>query len=224
MRGISRILGFILVFLLLTPNQLMAQEEEDTYFNYRLLGLKYGWSISSVALQPSSSEMRSDYGYSAGLVYVFSDSKNLGLQLELQFSSRQWIEYFNVYQAKTELQYIELPLMTNINMGSGRLKYIINLGTYIAVNIGTNKSTNIPQGNAEYQGFMDRSESSSDFGLLLGGGLRYLSKLGVFQLDARYALGYQKLYNENVTSFSSSNMSVISLNVAYLINIKKNDK
>lgn len=223
MKGVSRYIG-IIAFLLLTLNQLMAQEEENSYFNYRLLGMKYGWSISSVSLQPKSSETISDYGYSAGLVYVFCDKKNLGLQLELQYSSRQWIEYFDLFQAKTELQYIELPLMTNINLGSGRLKYIINLGTYFAAKIGSNKSTNLPQNTTEYTSFTSRNENGSDFGLLIGGGLRYFSNWGVFQFDARYAYGYQKLYNEEATGFQYSNMSVLSLNFAYLINIKKNDK
>jgi len=221
MRGISR---YIALFMLLFFATNLNAQELDAYQNYRLLGVKYAWSINNISLQPSSADILSDYGYSAGLAYVFSNKKNVGLQLELQFSSRQWIEYHSVYQAKTELQYIELPLMTNIHLGTGRLRYLINLGTYFSFKIDQKKYTNLPQDTDQYESFINRTESGSDFGLLIGGGLRYISSMGVFQFDARYAYGYQKLYNEEATGFRYSNMSVISLNLAYMFNLKKNAK
>lgn len=212
-----------LFLLLITVNQLKAQKEYS-YYNYRLLGIKGGWNASSIGLQPAISDLTSDYSYSSGLVYVFSDKKNVGIQIELLFNSRRWIEYFDEYQAKTELQYLELPLMTNINLGNGRFKYLINLGTYFAVKLDKNQFTNLPENNEYYYGFVDRAERGADFGLLIGGALRYFSEVGVFQLDARFAYGYQKIYNEEATGFRFSNMSVIHLGVAYMIHLKKDYK
>ena len=213
----------LLILLCLSFNQLEAQNDYS-FYNYRLLGLKAGWNASSIGLQPAISDLSSDYSYSGGLVYVFSDKKNVGIQIELLFNSRKWIEYFDIYQAKTELQYLELPLMTNINLGNGRFKYLINLGTYFAVKLDQNQYTNLPENNMYYQGFIDRTERGSDFGLLIGGALRYFSNVGVFQIDARFAYGYQKIYNEDATGFRFSNMSVIHVGVAYMIHLKKDYK
>lgn len=223
MRGLSKYIGLILILLLMFAHLLKAQEDNSN-FDYQLFGLKAGWNMSSISLQPAISDMMSDYGYQAGLVYVFSNKKNVGIQLELNYSSRRWIEYFTEYQAKTELQYIEIPLITNINLGKARLKYLINLGTYFAVNVDKKQTTNLPQNTSNYESFVNRNENGSDFGLIIGGGVRYFTKLGVFQLDARYMYGYQKLYNEEATGFQYSNMSTLSLGMIYMINLKKNAK
>lgn len=221
MRGKNKILSLTMILLFFSIHLLKAQEK-DPNTNYQLLGVKAGWNMTSISLQPAVSDMMSDYGYQAGLVYVFSNKKNVGIQVELNYSSRRWIEYFTVYQAKTELQYIEIPLITNINLGKGRFKYLINLGTYFAVNLDKKQTTNLPQYTSDYENFVNRNENGSDFGLIIGGGLRYFTNLGVFQLDARYHYGYQKLYNEEATGFQNSNMSTLSLAIIYMINLKKN--
>jgi len=98
---------------------------------------------------------------------------------------------------------------------------VINLGAYFALNINKNLSTDMPMNHEAYEALLARKESNGDFGLLLGGALKYLSKVGIFQLDARFTYGYQKIYKEEDTDFRYSNMSVISVGLIYMLNLRK---
>lgn len=222
MRRINRYITLlVLVFLAFG----VQAQKEHKYFEYQAFGVKVGGNYSTIALQPAVADLSGEMSYNVGLVYVFSNKKNVGLQLELLYSSRKWGETFDdSLKVTTELKYIEFPLMTNINLGSGRMKYIINLGTYISANIDKSVKSELPWNHPEKEALDARRERGSDFGLILGGGLRYISPVGIFQLDARFTYGYQKVYNEDATGFRYSNMSVMSVGLIYMINLKKDDK
>ena len=222
MRGINRYIALLgLVFFALS----VQAQKEYKYFEYQSFGVKVGGNYSTIDLQPAVADLSGEMSYNAGLVYVFSNKKNVGIQLELLYSSRKWNETFDdTLKVTTELKYIEFPLMTNINLGTGRVKYVINLGTYISVNIDKSLKSELPWNHSEKEAVFARSERGSDFGLILGGGLRFISTVGIFQLDARFTYGYQKIYNEDATGFRYSNMSVMSVGLIYMINLKKNDK
>lgn len=82
----------------------------------------------------------------------------------------------------------------------------------------------MPTDNEAYEALTSREERNSDFGLLIGGALRYFSSVGVFQLDARFAYGYQKMYSEDATGFRFSNMPTANVGIIYMINLKKDVK
>jgi len=188
-------------------------------------GLKVGGNYSSIALQPNVSSLSGDFSYSMGISYAFSNKKNVGIQLDLLYNSRKWIETFNdSLDVKTDLSYIQLPIITNISIGNGRVKYLINLGTYFAYNIDKNLNSDLPIEHPYYESVMDRREKKGDFGLIIGAGLRYFSNIGIFQLDGRFEYGYQNIYDEDDSGFRYSNMSVIQVGLYYyFINLKKSD-
>lgn len=221
----KRISKYICVFGLLILAYSVQAQKEYRFLDYQGLGLKVGGNYSSIGIQPAVADLSGEMSYNAGLVYTFSNKKYVGIQLELLYSSRKWSETFDdSLKATTELQYIELPIITNINLGTGRMKYMINLGTYISAKVGKSLSSELPEDHAQYEDLHARSERGSDFGLIIGGGLRYISNVGIFQLDARFAYGYQKIYNEDATGFRFSNMSVASVGLIYMINLNKDDK
>jgi hypothetical protein len=211
---------YIVVLVLLIPLFSWAQSNYK-YDHIQAFGLKVGANYFFADLQARQWDISPEMSYTAGLVYSFANKKYVGLQLELLYSSRKWKESFNGFSVNTDLQYLEIPLMTNISLGNGRMKYIINLGTYFAVNIGKNQSSDFPWEDEFYQSVKSREERKGDFGLLLGGALRYISKVGIFQLDARFVYGYQKLYNEDATDFKASNMMGGQLGIIYMMNFDK---
>ncbi len=222
MRGINRYISLIGLLLIVF---VAHAQKENKYIEYQGFGVKVGGNYSSIALQPAVADLSGEMSYNAGLVYVFSNKKNVGIQLELLYSSRKWNETFDdTLKTTTELTYLEFPLMTNINLGNGRVKYIINLGTYISARIDKNLKSELPLDHPENEALYARRERGADFGLILGGGLRYISNVGIFQLDARFAYGYQKVYNEDATGFRFSNMWVMSVGLIYMINLNKDDK
>lgn len=198
-------------------------QNEFRFLKNSSFGVKVGGSYTSIALQPKVSALSGDFSYSLGLSYMFSNKKNVGIQLDLLYNSRKWLEiYDDSLNVKTDLSYIQLPLITNISIGNGSVKYLINLGTYFAYNIDKKLNSDLPLEHQYYESVMDRREKKGDFGLIIGAGLRYFTGIGTFQLDGRFEYGYQNLYNEDESGFRYSNMSVIQVGLYYyFINLKK---
>lgn len=221
MRKLNNI-GWILMMILFSLSAFTQEQETFRFSKNSLLGVRLGGTITSVSLRPAVSNLSSNFSYSGGLSYVYGNKKNVGIQIELLYTSRKWIETFdNTFDVSTELSYIQLPLMTNISLGNGRLKYLINLGTYLAYNINKTQKSELTADHEYYESLMDRAERSGDFGLIIGVGFRYFSNAGTFQLDARFEYGYQNLYNEDRSGFRYSNMSVIQLGLYYFVDLKK---
>jgi len=215
--------GILLIMILFSLN--VKGQKEYRFMKNSMFGFKVGGNYSSIALQPNVSALSGDLSYSMGISYAFSNKKNVGIQLDLLYNSRKWLETFSdSLDIKTELAYIQLPFMTNISIGNGRMKYLINLGTYFAYNIDKRIQSDLPQNNLYYESVKQRREKKGDFGLIIGAGLRYFTGIGTFQLDARFEYGYQNLYDEEDSGFRYSNMSVIQVGLYYyFINLKKSD-
>ena len=207
---------FIWVIFLLMFFSAQAQKEYK-YYEYSGFGIKVGANYSSISFQPAYTQVSGGMDWEAGLVYVFSDKKNVGIQVEALYFNRQWKETFESYSATTRLSYIQVPILTNINFGQGRMKYIIHLGAFYAIKIGVEKQINFPEDHQIYNDIKARQERSSDYGLLVGGGLRFISEVGIFQLDIRYAHSYQKLYNEKASGFEFSNLSGVQVGLIYIL-------
>jgi len=213
----------ILVFMVIAIKGFSQEKNEYNHFEYSSFGAKFGMIYSAIDIQPTISETSHEPSFSGGIVYIFSQKKYVGLQVEVLYSQYRWKDTFNDGTVNNSFNYLELPLMTNIIFGKGRFKYILNLGTYYAMLLGKDLKVNIPESNAYYQSVMEREERTSNYGLLLGGALRYISKVGIFQLDARFNYGFQKIYNTEATSFQYSNIMGVNVSLIYSLNLKKND-
>ena len=213
----------ILVFIVMTIKGFSQEKNEYKHFEYSSIGAKFGMIYSAIDLQPAISETSPEPSFSGGIVYIFSQKKYVGLQVEVLYSQYRWKDTFNDGTVTNSFNYLELPLMTNIILGKGRFKYILNVGTYYAMLLGKDMKVNIPESNVYYPSVMERKERTSNYGLLLGGALRYISEVGIFQLDARFNYGFQKIYNTEATSFQYSNIMGANVSLIYSLNLKKND-
>lgn len=214
-------IGALISVILFSLN--VKGQKEYRFLKNSTLGVKVGGNYSSISLQPKVSALGGDFSYSVGLSYIFSNKKNVGIQLDLLYNSRKWIEiYDDSLNVTTDLSYIQFPLITNISIGNGRIKYLINLGTYFAYNMDKKVRSDLPADHQYYESIMDRREKKGDFGLIIGAGLRYFTGIGTFQLDGRFEYGYQNLYDEDESGFRYSNMSVIQVGLYYyFINLNK---
>ena len=213
----------ILLFLVMSLQGFSQEKKEFKHFEYSSIGAKMGMTYAAIDLQPAISETTPQSSFSGGIVYIFSQKKYVGVQVEALYSRYQWKDTFSDGTVSNSFNYLELPFMTNIILGKGRFKYILNLGTYYAVLLGKDLKVNIPESNEHYQSVMDREERTPNYGLLLGGALRYISTVGIFQLDARFNYGFQKIYNTEATGFQYSNIIGVNVSLIYTLNLKKND-
>ena len=206
---------YIALMCLFTVLGVQAQKEYK-YFEYQGFGLRVGANLTTLMLQPTYTQVIAGTDWNAGLVYVFANKKYLGVQIEALYSRKQWKETYEEYSATTALSYVEIPIMTNIIFGANRFKYMINLGSFFAVKLSKDLKMDFPDNHPYAIKIGAREERGSDFGLLIGGALRYITKVGIFQFDVRYAYGYRNLYNEEASGFQYSTTSNIQAGLIYI--------
>lgn len=164
-----------------------------------------------------------------GLVFRYSQHKCCGLQVELNYMQRGWRENAddsqnNLSVAYTRrLDYIEVPFLAHIYFGSPKFRAFINLGPQIGYCFRESESgTKHPIETTQYQPI----ERPFDWGA--AGGLGFYGrseKAGIFQLEARFHYSMGHLFNNQMAAyFDSSNTMSVSLNVAYMFQIRTKNK
>ena len=201
--------------LILCSTSLMAQVRLDKPEMY--VGVTAGATGSMVMFNPAVTQSYLQ-GYNGGLVFRYIAEKNVGMQVELNFSQRGWKETSGLFTK--QLNYIELPFMTHIYMGK-KNRFFINLGPKISYLLsektlvnGTTISTETQQTTAVQNVF--------DYGLCGGIGFLFNINGNQFQLDTRAYYALSDIYsNDNRDYFDASNNASLSVNLAWLFRLDK---
>ncbi len=203
-------------------------------------GINGGATLSKISFNPSvQQEMLMQY--TGGITARYISEKNIGLQVELNYSLRGWkerTESVNVYSNFSpvpapsdssmhytnycrSLAYLELPIMTHIyfNMGK-RARVMFLLGPQISYflnekTINSEIIVSIPETTRPY--YNKEVERVFDYGLLGGMGFELRTGIGSFIVDGRYYFGLSDIFsNHKEDYFQSSSNQVISIKCAYL--------
>lgn len=162
-----------------------------------------------------------------GLVFRYSQHKCCGIQVEVNYMQRGWRENFGdstcTVNYTRRLNYIEVPLLAHIYFGSTKFRGFVNLGPQIGYCfMESDKGLRHSVETAQY----GKVERPFDWGV--AGGLGFYGrseKAGIFQLEARFNYSMGNLFNNYTTSyFDSSNMMSVSLNLAYMWQIRPKHK
>ncbi len=205
----------LIVLLLCLCVELNAQ---DRLINPEVyVGIDFGVTESKIMFNPSVNQSML-MGYNGGIVFRYIAEKNAGIQAELNYSQRGWVESNGLYSK--QLNYIELPFMTHIFMGKTN-RFFINIGPKISYLLSekvllnqTTSATAIQQTLAIQNRF--------DYGLCGGFGLLFGIGKSVFQLDTRVNYSLNDVYSNKKTDyFSNSNNFNVSVNFAYFLKIKQ---
>jgi hypothetical protein len=192
----------------------MAQVRLDKPEMY--VGVTAGATGSMVLFNPAVTQSYL-LGYNGGLVFRYIAEKNVGMQAELNFSQRGWKEASGLFTK--QLNYIELPFMTHIYMGN-KNRFFINIGPKISYLLsekvmvnGTTNSTEVQQATPVQNAF--------DYGLCGGIGCSFNIKGNILQIDTRAYYALSDIYSNNKSDyFANSNTANVSVNLAWLIQIK----
>lgn len=156
------------------------------------LGLRGGPSYSQVDFSTSRGVPRPGQqlvqGLDVGLLWRLLDNKHLGVQAELNYNHKGW----NIYpgtneEHQREYHYLQLPLLSHLQLGRGRLKFVVQAGAFVAYaweiedvrSPGPNANPRVVYGHQASQPWQ--------FGVLGGAGPAFESPIGVLQLEARVA-------------------------------------
>jgi hypothetical protein len=118
------------------------------------------------------------------------------------------------------MNYAELPFMTHIYFGSGRVNFFVNLGPQIGLLLGERTDENLngaePQ-NMNVQHTL-AAEKRIEWGLGGGPGLELRTGAGYFLLEGRYYYALSDFYStRRQDAFSKASAQVISVRLTYLV-------
>ena len=191
------------------------------------VGAHAGVMASTMLFRPNIAKidiMQSPLTMNGGLVFRYAAHKVCAIQVEANYMQRGWREQIALGTGSTmdytrQLDYIEIPLLMHLYFGKQRFRGFINLGPQIGYCI-RDIATQLPSTitSPQYQPI----EKPFDWGLAGGLGCYYRTKkIGLFQLEARFNFSMGTTYNDRkVDYFSQSNAMNLSLNLAYLWEIK----
>lgn len=214
----------IIVFLLLFVWSIGAVAQPRLRRPEVYVGVHGGVMASTVLFSPSVANMdllQSPLTANGGLVFRYAGHKVCALQTELNYMQRGWCEHLATTN-KTyvrQLDYIEIPLLMHLYFGKERFRGFINLGPQIGYCIRDIVSgTPLSSSGLQY----NRIDKPFDWGLAGGLGCYYRTKkIGLFQLEARFNFSMGTIFNNRqVDYFSQSNAMNLSINFAYLWEIK----
>ncbi len=136
-------------------------------------------------------------GFIGGLSMQFFGDKHAGIMVELNYSQRGWIVRdtlgANDTKETNRMTYVEMPVLTHVNIGGGKLRGLFNIGPYIGYALSRSyafEDYNSGEGTSYDYTFDEEKDNRLDFGLLAGGGIEYRFGFGKLQAEARYTIGF----------------------------------
>ncbi len=206
----------------------------QAHYNSKVsIGGKAGVTMSKMSFTPSTKQ-KMVMGKMAGISVKYWEERNFGLIVELNYEQRGWAEDFKEYPFSFErrLDYIQLPLLTNIFFGGRHVNGFFNLGPEFGYMIGSSYKANFDVHNiANIPDFpTDRVTEQMtleptkkfDYGISAGAGIEFIIKRRHrINLEGRYYFGIGNIFlDDRKDTFSASRGMLIMITLGYTYRIK----
>lgn len=202
---------YVLIAVSVSLSAQVRLDKPEMYF-----GVNLGVTESMIIFKPTVNQSFL-MGYNGGLVFRYIAEKNVGMQAELNFSQRGWQESYGLYSK--QLNYIELPFMTHIYIGN-KNRVFFNLGPKISYLLSEKTLINKTGSSTDSQ-YITAVQQPFDYSLCAGIGILFNVNGKILQLDTRGNYGLSDIfYNSKSDYFSNSNNFNLSVNLAWLFQIK----
>lgn len=179
------------------------------------IGLRGGYGLHGVYFEPQSLNGK-QVAYqlpNAGLVIIYNNMNNAGLQIELNYAQKGWKEEEKLIEGsefKRTISYFELPVLTHWQFGKKSLRAMLIIGPYVAYKL--NESTESVNFGPIFTGHRydhyHQKIRDLDFGLKAGVGLRYnFAKRFAVYAEFRYGLhvaGGQNIFKNQPNKIQAS--------------------
>jgi hypothetical protein len=196
---------------------LVLEVSVSSVFGQFSVGFRGGYSAHNIYLEPDvPTKWKKDYMLkNAGLVLIYNNENNTGLQFEINYAQKGWMEKVpevpnSCY--KRTIDYLEVPVFTHIEFGKKSLRLVFIAGPYMAYKLSDKiDTTNFSQVLElySYKHYFDKIRDL-DFGIKVGGGFRYnvTKRIGVFT-EFRYGLqiaGGQNIFKNRPDKIQASRL------------------
>ncbi len=223
----------LIIFSLTAILAIFSSSAQAHYNSKFAIGGKAGISLSSVAFTPSVKESMA-MGQLYGVTFRYWEERHFGLIGELNFVQRGWKENFeeHPFDYTRTLNYIELPIMTNIFFGGKKVNFFVNLGPQIGYLLSSSSKANFDVANiASIPDFPSLRETGQlteeashriDYGITAGVGVEYIiARRHRITLEGRYYFGIGNIFpDERRDTFSASRNSSILITLGYSFRLK----
>ena len=192
------------------------------------LGVQGGSNFSTMSFtnNPAYKYTEVNYvqGFIGGLVVQFIPNEHTGIQAEFNYSQKGWVEMDttsgNNVKYQSKMDYLEFPILTHVNIGSGNFRGLFNLGPYIGYGLNRENTTsdlNAGTSVTEEYTFDKDLDNRIDFGLLVGFGFEYRMSFGKLAVEARYSIGLGDIDKDKDSQSEVSQFRVLGIMARYSI-------
>lgn len=168
------------------------------------------------------------YEPSFGIVGIFNDKSNAGIQVEVNYAVKGWRDRDkddNSIEYKRELTYLEVPVMTHFELGRSWFRIYGVVGPYVAFKQSekeTARNFDAYIANNPYD-LYNQKVRSIDFGNKAGLGFRinFGQRFSAFA-DVRYDLqiaGGQNIFKKQPNGIQASRLTELGGSVGFVFNI-----
>jgi len=221
----------ILAFLLILGFSLSCFAQKKDFKSEIYIGVKGGKDFSSVRFYPF---VQTNFleGNTGGLVFRMISEPHIGFQVEVNYVEKGWREkpftgqYANVSYFH-HLNYIDVPIMTHVNIGKKNFRFILNLGPEFGFlnsdQQNFNSATEIPTDTEGYKQYYGNKIDAPIDILFTGGiGMEYhLKGLGILSVEGRAFYSLPNVYDSSKYMYKGSQSNGAQVTLAYLFQLNR---
>jgi hypothetical protein len=221
----------LLTVLLLGGFILNGFAQNKNFKNELYIGVKGGESFSSIRFYPF---VETNYlsGNTGGIVLRMISEPHIGFQIEVNYIQKGWKEkpftgqYANVFYFH-HLNYIDVPIMTHINIGKKAFRFTINLGPEFGF-LSSEKevfgtSSVIPSDTPGYQQYYGQ-KIDTPIDILFTGGIGtelHFRGGNAISLEGRVFYSLPNVYDSKKYMYKASQANGAQVTLAYLFRMGK---
>ncbi len=194
------------------------------------IGAKGGVTATQVRFYPNVQQSFLQ-GNTGGMVFRMISEPHIGIQVEVNYLEKGWQEkplstepekqYFH------RLNYIDIPVMTHINLGKRALRFTINLGPAMSFlyseDQGFKPAGEFPSESEYAEEYWNQPiDSKFDFLFTGGLGIEYHIKEGsALCLESRVFYSLPNLFDSDNYSYKASQSNGAQITLAYLFRLDR---
>lgn len=216
-----------LIFLLITICSIAAFGQPKDFKTELYFGAKGGMTFSKVRFYPNVIESF-EQGKTGGIMFRLISEPHIGFQVEVNYTQKGWKEDSIGYSRR--LNYVNIPIMTHVNLGDKAFRFTINLGPEIAfMNSEDEKFTKtvpVLPTDPDYRTYFGKpTDTQLDFLFTAGIGMEYHFKGGgAIALEGRAFYSLPNLFDPDKYPFKVSQSNGAQVTMAYLFQFNKKKK
>jgi hypothetical protein len=195
-------------FLLLIIFASVCLQAQEVFSPYTQIGASGGIDFTRVSFNPRVNQSPLTT-LSGGLMVRYVSSAHLGLQGEIVYGKRGWVENMDTLGSyKRQLEVWHVPFQTVIIAGSKTLQFSFLLGPYVTW--CKSEKEEITLDTAYYKDYyLNPLSSKWEFGLTVGAGIEIQTRVGTFSIRASFCHSLTNVFPLNETYYFSASRSQI---------------